>query len=123
LLTIIGEHIFAPTYRLLLSHNLPLYWWNKYGSLNRKEKERRSERSGEAERLFRTKHQGNCALIRYADDWLVLTNGGKAEAIQLRDEFQAFLWEHLKLELTKVRRHSSPPNESGGILPKRKMKQ
>jgi retron-type reverse transcriptase len=36
---------------------LDLYWWNKYGSLNRKEKERR-----------RIKHQGNCALIRYADD-------------------------------------------------------
>jgi hypothetical protein len=37
-------------------HQLDLYWWNKYGNLNRKIKERR-----------RTEHKGNCALIRYAD--------------------------------------------------------
>ena len=41
---------------------------------------------------------GNCALIRYADDWLLLTNGGKEEAYRLREEFQAFLKEELKLE-------------------------
>ena len=41
---------------------------------------------------------GNCALIRYADDWLLLTNGGKEETYRLREEFQAFLKEELKLE-------------------------
>ena len=39
----------------------------------------------------RQEHAGNCALIRYADDWLLFTNGGKAEAYRLRDEFQTFL--------------------------------
>ncbi len=32
-------------------------------------------------------------------DWLLLTNGGKEEALRLREEFQTFLTEELKLEL------------------------
>jgi group II intron reverse transcriptase/maturase len=38
-------------------HQLDRYWWQRYGNLHRKEKERR-----------RLAHKGNCALIRYADD-------------------------------------------------------
>ncbi|MFB2979591.1 reverse transcriptase domain-containing protein [Microseira sp. BLCC-F43] len=60
----------------------------KYGSLDRKQKEKR-----------RTQRLGNCGLIRYADDWLLYPNGGKAEALRLREEFQTFLKEELKLEL------------------------
>src|SRR5438132_1722668 len=37
-------------------HQRDLYWWTHYGSLDRKAKERR-----------RQAHQGNCALMRYAD--------------------------------------------------------
>ncbi|MEM1394226.1 MAG: reverse transcriptase domain-containing protein [Cyanobacteria bacterium P01_D01_bin.116] len=59
-----------------------------YLTLNRKQKEK-----------CRTQRLGNCALIRYADDWLLLTNGGKEEAYRLREEFQSFLKEELKLEL------------------------
>ena len=40
-------------------HQLDRYWWERYGNLHRKEKERR-----------RLAHKGNCALIRYADDWV-----------------------------------------------------
>src|SRR5581483_2673393 len=36
--------------------------------------------------------KGNCAFIRYADDWLLLTNGSKEEAYRLRDEFQTGAW-------------------------------
>jgi hypothetical protein len=68
---------------------MDLFWWKHYGSLHRKVKERR-----------RSNHQGNCALIRYADDWLLLTNGSKSEAYRLRGEFQRFLAEELKLELS-----------------------
>lgn len=57
----------------------------QYGNLHRKQKERR-----------RTNHMGNCALIRYADDWLLLTNGGKAEAIRLKEEFQT-LYQHQEI--------------------------
>jgi RNA-directed DNA polymerase len=80
--------ICSPLLANIYLHQLDMYWWNKYGSLDRKQKEKR-----------RTQGLGNCALIRYADDWLLLTNGGKAEALRLREEFQTFLKEELKLEL------------------------
>lgn len=86
-------------------HQLDRYWWNKYGNLGRKEKERR-----------RTAHQGNCALIRYADDWLLLTNGSKAEAYRLRDEFQAFLRDELKLELSVEKTHITHVNDGFDFL-------
>ncbi|WP_017316661.1 reverse transcriptase domain-containing protein [Mastigocladopsis repens] len=80
--------ICSPLLANIYLHQLDMYWWNKYGSLDRKQKEKR-----------RTQRLGNCALIRYADDWLLLSNGGKAEALRLREEFQTFLLEELKLEL------------------------
>lgn len=86
-------------------HQLDLYWWNKYGSLHRKVKERR-----------RTEHKGNCALVRYADDWLLLTNGGKEEAYRLRDEFQGFLAEELKLELSVEKTHVTHVNDGFNFL-------
>lgn len=80
--------ICSPLLANVYLHQLDLYWWRKYGSLHRKVKERR-----------RAQHVGNCGFIRYADDWLLLTNGSKAEAYRLRDEFQRFLAEELQLEL------------------------
>lgn len=59
---------------------------------------------------------GNCALIRYADDWLLLTNGGKAEAYQLRDEFQTFLQQELKLELNIEKTHVTHVNNGFDFL-------
>ena len=49
--------ICSPLLANIYLHQLDLYWWKKYGSLDRKAKERR-----------RREHLGNCALIRYADD-------------------------------------------------------
>jgi RNA-directed DNA polymerase len=79
----------SPLLANIYLHQLDLYWWNQYGKLDRKTKERR-----------RQEHKGNCALIRYADDWLLLTNGSKSEAYRLRDEIQQFLKQELKLELS-----------------------
>jgi RNA-directed DNA polymerase len=86
-------------------HQLDRYWWQHYGGLHRKVKERR-----------RREHAGNCALIRYADDWLLLTNGGKEEAYRLRDEFQAFLAEDLKLELSVEKTHVTHVNDGFDFL-------
>jgi hypothetical protein len=86
-------------------HQLDLYWWTHYGGLHRKVKERR-----------RQAHQGNCALIRYADDWLLLANGGKSEAYRLRDEFQAFLAQELKLELAVEKTHITHVNDGFDFL-------
>lgn len=97
--------ICSPLLANIYLHQLDLYWWQKYGSLNRKEKERR-----------RTQHLGNCALIRYADDWLLLTNGSKQEAYRLRDEFQTFLREHLLLELNVEKTHITHVNNGFDFL-------
>jgi group II intron reverse transcriptase/maturase len=97
--------ICSPILANIYLHQLDLYWWNKYGNLHRKEKERR-----------RNKHMGNCALIRYADDWLLLTNGGKAEAIRLKEEFKAFLWEKLKLELSPEKTRITHVNQGFDFL-------
>lgn len=97
--------ICSPLLANIYLHQLDLFWWQKYGSLNRKEKERR-----------RLKYQGNCALIRYADDWLLLTNGSKAEAHRLRDEIQAFLLEELKLELSVEKTHVTHVNDGFDFL-------
>lgn len=97
--------ICAPLLANVYLHQLDRYWWDKYGSLRPKEKERR-----------RKKRLGNCALIRYADDWLLLTNGSKAEAYRLRDEFQTFLTEELKLELSVEKTHITHVNNGFDFL-------
>jgi group II intron reverse transcriptase/maturase len=97
--------ICAPLLANVYLHQLDRYWWNKYGSLRPKQKEYR-----------RKKHLGNCALIRYADDWLLLTNGSKAEAYRLRDEFQTFLQEELKRELSVEKTHITHVNNGFDFL-------
>ena len=97
--------ICSPLLANIYLHQLDLVWWKKYGCLNRKEKERR-----------RIWQQGNCALIRYAADWLLLTNGSKAEAYRLRDEIQTFLREELKLELSVEKTHITHVNNGFDFL-------
>jgi RNA-directed DNA polymerase len=97
--------ICSPVLANIYLHQLDLYWWTHYGSLDRKVKERR-----------RQAYQGNCALIRYADDWLVLTNGSKQEAYRLREEFQAFLAEELQLELAVEKTHVTHVNDGFDFL-------
>jgi RNA-directed DNA polymerase len=97
--------ICSPLMANVYLHQLDLYWWRHYGSLDRKAKERR-----------RQAHQGNCALIRYVDDWLLLTNGGKQEAYRLRDEFQAFLGSQLKLELAVEKTYVTHVNDGFDFL-------
>src|SRR4051812_36243702 len=86
--------VVSPVLANIYLHQMDLYWWTHYGNLDRKVKERR-----------RQAYQGNCALIRYADDWLLLTNGSKQEAYRLREEFQAFLAAVLQLELAVEKTH------------------
>ncbi|HZC01609.1 MAG TPA: group II intron reverse transcriptase/maturase [Gammaproteobacteria bacterium] len=97
--------ICSPLMANIYLHQLDLYWWRHYGSLDRKVKEHR-----------RQTQQGNCALIRYADDWLLLTNGSKQEAYRLRDEFQSFLAERLKLELAVEKTHVTHVNDGFNFL-------
>ncbi len=97
--------ICSPILANIYLHQLDLFWWNKYGQLN-----------GYKRQCRRKKNMGNCALVRYADDWLLLTNGSKAEAIRLRDEFEKFLTEELYLELSPEKTKITHVNQGFNFL-------
>jgi len=97
--------ICSPLMANIYLHRLDLYWWQHYGSLDQPAKKRR-----------RHAHQGNCALLRYADDWLLLTNGSKQEAYRLREEVQAFLADELQLELAVEKTRITHVNEGFNFL-------
>ena len=59
---------------------------------------------------------GHPILIRFADDWLLLWNGGKAGAIQLKEEASAFFERELKLELSESKTHITHVNDGFTFL-------
>lgn len=81
--------IVSPLLANIYLHQLDCYWWENYGNL--KPYERRKQRK---------QGQGSCHLTRYADDFLLLCNGPKADAERIKAEFGAFIQEELKLELS-----------------------
>jgi RNA-directed DNA polymerase len=97
--------ICSPLMANIYLHQLDLYWWQHYGGLDRKAKARR-----------RQARQGNCALLRYADDWLLLTNGSHQEAYRLREEFGTFLADELKLELAVEKTRITHVNDGFDFL-------
>lgn len=86
--------VVSPLLANLYLHQFDLWWWEKYGALTTREKTKR--------------RQGglvNSRLVRFADDWLLLTNGLWAQAEELREEARQFLWENLGLELSLEKTH------------------
>ncbi len=81
--------IASPLWANIYLHELDRYWWQHYGQLSKTARQRRREQ-----------HVGNCRLLRYADDFVLLTNGPHAEAERLRAELQAFLRNELQLTLS-----------------------
>jgi hypothetical protein len=65
-------------------------YMGKYTGLSSKEKTRR-----------RKQGQANFAYVRYADDFVVLCNGTKKQAEELKEELYTFLKENLRLNLSK----------------------
>ncbi len=80
--------VISPLLANVYLHQLDLWWWKNYGSLDPYAKAKRRERK-----------QGNCILTRYADDFILLCNGTREEVEHLRAEVQHFLREELHLEL------------------------
>jgi RNA-directed DNA polymerase len=78
----------SPLLANLYLNQFDLWWWREYGALTTREKTKRRQ-SGLA----------NCRLVRYADDWLLLTNGERSQAEEYRKEARQFLWDDLGLEL------------------------
>lgn len=81
--------ILSPLLANIYLHELDRWWWDSYGRLTPVEKARR-----------RKAGTGNCILTRYADDFVLLCNGPRAEAERLREEVRQVLWEKLRLELS-----------------------
>jgi RNA-directed DNA polymerase len=80
--------IASPLLANIYLHEMDLQWWSSYGALSN------------YQRQHRRKHGvGNVQLVRYADDFLVLTNGSKSQAHGLKDEFGTIL-AHLGLTLS-----------------------
>lgn len=53
------------------------------------------------DKMMRRRHgQANFAYARYADDFVVLCNGTKGQALQMRQDLQQFLTTHLRLTLS-----------------------
>ena len=59
---------------------------------------------------------GNVAYVRYADDFVVLSNGTKGQAYALRDELQEFLSEELHLTLSMEKTKVTHLNEGFDFL-------
>ena len=86
-------------------HQFDMWWWKTYGSLTRNERRRRRRRG-----------LGHPILIRYADDWLLLWNGSKTGAIQLKEEAQSFFERELKLELSTSKTQVTHVNDGFTFL-------
>lgn len=51
--------------------------------------------------IRRGKHLGNFILVRYADDFIILSNGTKKATEEMKDKVAGFLRDELKLELSQ----------------------
>jgi RNA-directed DNA polymerase len=86
--------ILSPLLANIYLHELDRWWWENYGSLTPRQKASR-----------RQTKKGNCILSRYADDFILLCNGPKAEAERLKQELRDYLWDELHLELSEEKTH------------------
>jgi group II intron reverse transcriptase/maturase len=85
--------IFSPLLANTYLHQLDKWWYENYHLTHKKRYERR--RMG----------LGNYILIRYADDFIVLCNGRRQSAEEMKGQLQEFLSKelHLKLSVEKTR--------------------
>lgn len=81
--------VLSPLLTNIYLHEFDRWWWEKYGKLTLSQKAKR-----------RKEGVGNCILTRYADDFVILCNGPRAEVERLREEARQFLWERLRLEMS-----------------------
>lgn len=86
--------IASPLLANIFLHEMDKAWWERYyGTLTQKQRQTR-----------RKKGLGNVQLVRYADDFLILTNGKKGQAVELMEEFRVIL-EELGLTLSPEKTH------------------
>lgn len=86
--------VVSPLLANVYLHELDKFWWQRYGSLTEAQKNSR-RKQGDA----------NVQYVRYADDFVVLTNGTEEFAAELRQEFAGVLSGlglELSMEKTKI---------------------
>jgi RNA-directed DNA polymerase len=86
--------ILSPLLANIYLHEFDWWWWETYGKLTLYQKAKR-----------RKAGVGNCILTRYADDFVLLCNGPRAEVEQIRDQVRQVLWDKLHLELSTEKTH------------------
>lgn len=97
--------ILSPLMANTYLHQFDRWWWTKYGSSSRNERRQR-----------RRHGLGHPILIRYCDDWVLLWNGRKAEAVALKEEARTFLETQLKLELNESKTFVTHVNDGFTFL-------
>ena len=96
--------IISPLLANIYLHELDRYM-ERYTGLPQREKTKR-----------RQSRQANFIYVRYADDFVVLCNGTKAQAEALREELYQFLKTTLRLELSKDKTNITHLNEGFKFL-------
>ncbi len=81
--------VLSPLTANIYLHQLDRWWSVKYDLDNR----------GKAAR--RRKHLGNFILVRYCDDFIILSNGTKKATEEMKEEVANFLRDELRLELSQ----------------------
>jgi RNA-directed DNA polymerase len=97
--------IISPLLANVYLHELDRWWWERMGQLPLNEKRKR-----------RYHGRANYRLVRYADDFILLCNGTKEQAVALRGEVEQFLREHLHLELNREKTHVTHASEGFDFL-------
>lgn len=96
--------IVSPLIANVYLHELDKYM-ERYTGLSKSEKARRRQQG-----------LSNFVYVRYADDFVVLCNGTKAQAIALREELSEFLKQELRLELSMEKTKITHLNEGFKFL-------
>lgn len=80
--------IISPLLANIYLHELDQWWWSRWGRL-----------TDDMRRHRRAKGQNNVMMTRYADDFILLCNGTKAQAEEVREALRTYLATELLLEL------------------------
>ena len=94
----------SPLLANIYLHQLDVYM-AQYAHLHKYERARRRKRG-----------QGNFIYVRYADDFVVMCNGPKAEAEAMKEELYQFLKSTLKLKLSKEKTKVTHVNDGFEFL-------
>ncbi len=91
--------VISPLLANVYLHEMDMWWYtNLYGTPYQR-------------KIRRRRGQGNFLLSRYADDFIILSNGGRSAVEEVKGQLTQFLQEELKLELSKDKTHITDVKE------------